>query len=61
MQTSIRLFLYIYHYLTHSAFVVLITLLLARVRFLYFLFSSITSITKYINYLITNKLNIKKQ
>ena len=26
-----------------------------------FSFSSITSITKYINYLITNELNVKKQ
>ena len=38
MQTSIRLFLYIYHYLTDSAFVVLIALLRARARYIIFNF-----------------------
>ena len=59
MQTSIRLFLYIYHYLTDSVSLAIITLLLARVRICNFSFSSITSITKYINHLISNELNVK--
>ena len=34
---------------------------LARVRYYNFSISSITSITKYINHLISNELNVKKQ
>ena len=59
MQTSIRQSLYIYNYLTDSASLALITLSRARVRICNFSFSSITSITKYINHLISNGLNVK--
>ena len=59
MQTSVRPSLYIYNYLTDSISLAIITPH-TRVRMIKFFFISITSITKYINSLISNGLNIKK-
>ena len=60
MQTSVRLSLYIYNSLTDSISLAIITLSHARVHDIIF-FISITSITKYINSLISNGLIIKKE
>ena len=59
MQTSVRPSLYIYNYLTDSISLAIITLSHARAHDIIF-FISITFITKYINSLISNGLNIKK-
>ena len=60
MQTSVRLSLYIYNSLTDSISLAIITLSHARAHDIIFLFS-ITSITKFINSLISNGLIIKKE